>query len=251
MNGLSNQSQLYGRAADTTIELEIMDGTGKLFTVNKDMQDFIGNEGSIFVLIRAKLKIIPIIGRTADIRYFDTVREAINYCQEIIKLKPLAITFFDSVAATYAGFNTKHTLLVEWEGDNGEIKYEQYAALIHKKENTRKMLGLQGYVLMEDSLLEKDRIVDAIEWCRQKELPVTAYAGLGVVTPFLKREQEKLRDEWCEFLEQRNQHPVGQFGYGLRKKKYVPITLKNKVRKLKERYDYNNILGRGKLYDYI
>jgi hypothetical protein len=250
-NGCSRHTQHYGRAADTVLELEIMDGTGKFFTITKNIQDYLGNEGSIFVILRAKLKVIAIGERSLDIRYFDTVQEAVSFSQSTKALQPLSIEFLDAAAATYAGFNTKHTVIVEWEGLRGALQYEQYAAALHKWEATRKLLGQQGYLIIEDSTIAADGVVEAIEWCRQKELPVIAHLGLGIVHPYLKRQQEKLRDEWCAFLEQRNQSPVGEFGYGVRKKKYVPNTLKNKIRVLKERHDYNNTLGRGKLYDYV
>jgi FAD/FMN-containing dehydrogenase len=250
-NGMSRHSQLYGKALDTVIELEVMDGTGKFFTVTKDFEEYIGNEGSIFIILRAKLKVVPIKERSADIFFFDSVSQAVQTCWSAAEKKPLAIEFLDSIAATYAGLNTRHTVIVEYEGDQGAIKYENYLELTRKREAVRKNLGIKGYIHIEDGQVSQEHLEQAINWCREKELPVVCHAGLGVVHPFLKREQEKLREEWAEYLTKSGQNAAGQFGYGLRKKKYVPTGTKNRIRKLKERYDYNNVLCRGKLYDYI
>jgi FAD/FMN-containing dehydrogenase len=250
-NAASRYSQLYGRVADTVLELDVMDGTGKFFTVTKDFDEYLGNEGSIFVLIRAKLKIIPFTPRSADMTYFDTMPQALEYCNTIKEKKPLAIELLDGAVAAYCGINTKPTVIVEWEGLQGQIQYEKYAALINKREHVRRALGLKGYIHIDDGTLTPEKLGEAIDWAQQHELPVIAHAGLGIVHPFFKREQQALRDEWSEWLQKEGQLVTGQFGYGLRKKKYVNTGLKNKIRKLKERYDYNNVLARGKLYDYI
>ena len=250
-NGSSRHSQKYGKAIDTVVGLELIDGTGKYFTVNKDFEEYLGNEGSALMILRAKVKIVPIQDRSVDIHYFDTLTQALEKINEVKQLGPLSIELLDSAAATYAGYNTKHTLLVEWEGTRGAVQYENYASLMNKRENLRKTLGGAGYILLDDGYAPEEVLLEVLEWCRNHELPFVCHAGMGIIHPFFKREQEALRDTWCEYLIAHNGQAAGQFGYGLRKKKYVPAGLKTKVRKLKERYDYNNILGRGKLYDYI
>jgi FAD/FMN-containing dehydrogenase len=250
-NGASRYSERYGKAADTVIELEVMDGTGKFFTVTKDITEHLGTEGTVFIIIRAKLKIVSLTERSADIHYFETVQQAIEHVHTTKEQHPLAIEFLDSAAATYAGINTKHTVITEWNDNRGAHKYENYVLIVQKREHVRKSLGVKGYIHIDDSTVASDKITEAIEWCRQKELPVVAHAGIGIVHPFFKREQETLREEWYEWLHKNNQDVSGQFGYGLRKKKYAPPRLKNRIRVLKERHDYNNILCRGKLYDFI
>lgn len=250
-NGASRYSQRYGKALDSVLELEFLDGTGKHFVMHKDLDQFIGNEGTCFVIIRARLKIIKITERSADIEFFETIEQATERCQELIEQKPLALELLDAAAATYLGFNTKPTLIIEWEGEQGTIKYERYVHLLQKRESARRTLGLKGFIHVEDSTVPAAHLSAAFEWCISKGVPVIAHAGLGIVHPFLSREQEKLRDEWYAWLKKRDADVSGQFGYGLRKKVHAPARLKNKIRMLKERYDYSNILCRGKLYDYV
>jgi FAD/FMN-containing dehydrogenase len=250
-NAASRYSQLYGRAIDTVVELEVLDGTGKSFTVTKDFEQYLGNEGTCFVIIRAKLKVVPISPRSADLLFFESVPQALEEVKKLQEQKPLAIEFLDSAAATYLGFNTKPTLIVEWESEQGSLKYERYAQLMQKRNAARRTLGTKGYIHVEDSTVQPDKMANAIAWCINKELPIVAHAGLGIIHPFLKREQEAIRDEWYKWLKENECDVSGQFGYGLRKKLYVPARMKNRLRMLKERYDYNNVLCRGKLYDYV
>lgn len=250
-NGASRYTQKYGRALDTVLELEVMDGTGKHFTITKDFEQYVGNEGACFVIIRAKLKVIPLVSRSADMLFFDTVQQALEQVEQLKERQPLALELFEGAAATFLGFNTKPTLIVEWEHEQGSIKYERYAQLVAKRNNARRALGLKGYIHIDDSTVPAGKLAAAIEWCVRAGLPAIAHAGIGVVHPFFKRDQESLRDEWYKWLKENDCDVAGQFGYGLRKKLYVPARTKSKLRMLKERYDYNNILCRGKLHDYI
>lgn len=249
-DGMSRHSLKYGKAHDTVLELEVMDGTGKYFTVTKDFADYLGLEGSVFLIIRAKLRVIPFKPRSVDVHYFDTIQEAIAFSDELATKGPLAIEFMDGIAATYAGVHTKHTLMVEWEHDQAQFKYEDYVGMMRKREAVRKGVGLKGYTLMEDCLLEPYARADAIEWCRKHEIPVIAHLALGIVHPFFRKDNDQ-RELWYSWLSEHQQLHSGQFGWGLRKKKYVPAALKSRDRTLKEKYDYGNTLCRGKLHDYI
>ena len=154
-NGTSRHGLGKGRARDTVIELEVMDGTGKMLTTKTELDEVIGSEGTLGIIVRAKVKVEPIVERTADIIFFDTLSQAIQRSFEIAEgeRKPVAMEYLDPVAATYAGINTKHTLIVEYEDILAGLKHEVYAATITKRANVRRRLGEQGYVIMEDSLV--------------------------------------------------------------------------------------------------
>lgn len=249
-NGYSRYSVKYGRASDICTELEIIDGSGKVITVKKNISDYVGLEGTTVIIIRATIKIIPLRERSADIHFFDTLTQAIEFVDLISKEKPLSIDFLDQAAATYAGFNTRHTIIVEWEGDRGSMKHEVYASTLSRRDQLRKNLGNAGYTRFEDGQVPIEQLEYCIRWCESKNLPVVSHAGSGVVHPFMKQEQQSIREEWCAWLSEHGS-VSGQHGYGLRKKAYVPQEIKSRLRRLKEQSDYNNILGRGKLYDYI
>jgi glycolate oxidase len=251
VNGWNKYSFRYGRPLDTALELEIMDGTGKLFTLKQDAKECAGFEGTCVCVVRAKLRVTPIVDRTADVKYFDTLPEALEYATDSLEKKPLSVDFVDSIGATYAGMNTKHAVIVEYDSDEGSHKYENYAALMHKREHVRRAVGQQGYVLREDARVDDTLLLEALDWCIRHELPVVAHVAVGVVHPYMKREQEQLRDAWCAYVTEHGGMAAGEYGWGVRKKKYVPQQLKVKLRQFKERYDYNNILGRGKVGDYV
>ena len=252
-NSTTHHGLTYGRAVDTVKGLEIMDGTGKLLTIIKDFADYVGKEGTCFIITRAKLQIIERKPRSADIVLVDTLGQAMSKLHEILdgKEKPLSVEYLDSASATYLGISTMHTLLVEWESERGSAKHEQYTALATKILHARRRIGEQGHILMDDGQTTPNTFEQALRWCADKNLPVLADAGQSIIHPFFSRTNESIRKDWYEYVLSVGGSPHGTDGYGLRKKAYVPTELKTKLRQLKERHDYNNVLARGKLMEYI
>jgi len=252
-NGTSRHGFAKGRARDTVVELEVMDGTGKMLTTRTELDDIIGSEGTLGIIVRAKLKIEPILERSADLLFFDTLSQAIQRSFELAEAqrKPVAIDYLDVAAATYAGMNTKHTLLVEYEDNTASLKHEVYNATILKRANVRRKLGEQGYVIMEDGQAPANNREQAIRWCAEHDLPVVAHIGQGIIHPYFKRDQVELRQKWYDYLVSHESTPAGQGGYGRVKRAYLPADGKTVWRKAKERLDYNDVLGRGKRYDFI
>lgn len=252
-NSTTRHGLRYGRAIDTVKGLEVMDGTGKHLTSFKEYADAIGKEGTCFIITRAKLQILERKTRSADIFLFDTLGAAVRKIPELLNAqeKPLSIEYFDQATATYAGIATMHTLIVEWESDRGAAKHEQYLSLMHKLVNVRKRLGEQGHIILEDGQVTTERFEQAVRWCAEKNLPVMADAGQNIIHPFFSRENQNLRLDWYNYLISVGGIPNGTDGFGLRKKAYVPQELKTKIKQLKERHDYNNVLARGKLTEYV
>jgi FAD/FMN-containing dehydrogenase len=252
---------VYGRAADTVRELVLMDGTGKLLTVTKDFNDYLGREGACFIIIKAKLAVEERKPRTADIILSDTLNQAMVKVNELKEgapavpgigaEKPIAIEYLDEVTATLTGIATKHTIIVEWAGERGAVKHEQHTSLMNRLTNARRRLGDQGHIILEDGKTPPEAFEQALRWCAGKNLPVIADAGQGIIHPFFSRSNEGKREEWYDYLVSIKGSPNGTEGYGLRKKKYMPLEIKNKLITQKERYDYNNVLARGKLVEYV
>ena len=67
-NVLANRGFRYGRAGDWVKELYIIDADGQLIKVNRtDFTDFIGMEGTTGVIVKARLKLISRVKRTATL----------------------------------------------------------------------------------------------------------------------------------------------------------------------------------------
>jgi len=252
-NSTTHHGLRYGWASDTVKGLEIMDGTGKLLTITKEFPDYVGKEGTCFIITRAKLQIIERKQRSADIILVDTLGNAIRKLPELMdgKEKPLSIEYLDEATATFTGLATMHVLIVEWESDRGAVKHEQYTSLAQKLTTVRRRLGEQGHIIMEDGQTPQDKFESALRWCADKNLPVMADAGQAIIHPFFTRENQTIRADWYAYLASVGGNPNGTDGYGLRKKAYVPQELSTRVKQLKERHDYNNVLARGKLAEYI
>jgi FAD/FMN-containing dehydrogenase len=230
-----------------------MDGTGKSFTVTKDFATYTGKEGACFVIIRARLQILPRTTRSADIFLTETLGVAIARLHEILTgaEKPLGVTLLDQASATYTGLSTKYTLIVEWEGERGVARHEQYASIISKLALVKRRVGEQRYILEDDGTASHETLEQALRWCADKSLPVFTNAGMAIIHPFFTRDGANLREEWAKYLVSLGGSPNGDAGWGLCKKAYVPAELKTTLRQLKERHDYNNILARGKLAEYV
>lgn len=251
-NAPSRYSGRYGLPSERLVELECMDGTGKHYTFTRDFEQYCGNEGSVFILIKAKLKTVQRAERSASLEYFDKPHQALER-SHALRNDPdiIAVDYFDVAAATYCGLNTKHTLFIEHAGGAGTHLHEDYKRLLQKRYQARRLLGAKGHTKRADGRAHNEQLLDAIEWCIERDTPVICHLQTGVIHPFFKREKEQLFNDWAEYLAAMGASPVGQHGYGLVHKKHVPPGLKTKIRQLKERYDYSNTLGKGKLYDYI
>ena len=139
--------------------------------------------------------------------------------------------------------------LVEYASDDGEIvNQEIQEKLWQMRDEAWNAASRNGHTIIEDVSVPTNYVFEFLEWCDERQLPVAGHAGMGVYHPFYRAGDS--REELYEFVTMRGGDAAGQHGYGLVKKEWVPKHKKDLLIELKDEYDYNDIIGRGKIHDY-
>lgn len=248
-NQMCRKSYKRGRMQDHILSLEVIDGTGKHFPdANKD---FIGLEGCGAIILRAKIRILPQEENTStSIRRYDDTTALLAALEEFKQdLTILSLEYLNPVMAKGLGMPAEHTLLIEYNSEKGDlVNKEQQETLWNKRMSAWDVAAQAGYPYIEDCQATPEQLYDILAWCDEINIPVAGHIGQGVLHPFFDRQEP---DDYYDLLKNIGAQAAGQFGYGLAKKRFVPDTLKSKLIKLKDEYDYNDIINRGKLHDYV
>ncbi len=248
-NQMDRKSHKKGRIKDHVLSIEIIDGSGKHFVDGN--KDFIGMEGCGAIILRAKIKIYEQDKKTtSSIRRYDDVTSLLAGVEEFKQdLTVLSLEYLNPIMAKGLGMPAEHTLLIEYASEKGDlVNQEQQDALWGKRMNAWDVAAENGYPFIEDCQATPEQLYDILQWCEEISIPVAGHIGQGILHPFFDRQEP---EDFYHLLESIGAEASGQFGYGLVKKRYISDRVKNKLIKLKDEYDYNDIINRGKIHDYV
>ena len=249
MNQMDRRSHKNGRLKENVVDFEMLDGTGKQY-LSGDKR-FIGLEGVGAVITKAKIRIQePPTTLTTDLLPFEQKHELVAKIEELEgNLNVLSLEYINPLMSELLDFKKKHHLLVEYSNEDGEIvNQEIQEKLWDMRDSAWSVASKQGNTVIEDVTVPTNYLYEFIEWCDERQLPLVGHAGRGIMHPFYKPDMD--REELYEYVTMRGGSAAGQHGFGLLKKPYVKEHTKDLVIELKDEYDYNDIIGRGKLHDY-
>lgn len=249
-NALGSLSMNYGRFAEQVERFEFFDATGK-FHESKDAARFAGTEGTCVIATQFTLKVIkePKI-KTMDV-FKETELHDLLAKIEDLKKNPevLRMEFLDVFSAEMLGFAENYVLLVAYEDDTGSLQDDQHIREYWEKHNElSNILSLKGFIHMEDVSIPTGRIYDMVKWCEERELPCFGPIGLQIIYTMLK--DKEMRADWYRFARDANGDVAGAFGIGLKKKAFANKDWKERIKILKEQYDYHNLFNPGKIIEY-
>ena len=252
VNQMSRRSYKNKRLKEHVLNIEAFDGTGKHYTeANKA---FIGKEGVGSIITKATIKI-----QKKHDNYTTTLKDYTEKHELLAELEELqthlgisSIEYLNPKMSEYLGMKKTHHLLIEYIGEDGEIKNQEVqAGLWKQRARAWSAATKQGYGVLEDVTIPKHKLYEFLEWCDERQLPVTGHIGVGILHPLLKNDcTTEQRKELYEYAVMLGGRAAGQHGYGENKKAYVPKQLKEEIIALKDEYDYEDIVGRGKIHDY-
>lgn len=250
MNAISVMGMRYGRMEDWVDEIEVIDGTAKLRKLeDKEAKAFIGAEGTSGIVVRAKLRLAPVIkDKSADLLKFDDLE---GLMEKIVALKKnknvLGLEFVNEVAAGYCKLENKDYLIVLYEGLEGEIKERrEIDNLISMVKNVTPILSAGGYVVGEDPQLPLVNIIEFLYWLREKGIPASGHIGLGMIHSNFKRNSE-LIGEMRKLVIKLKGKLCSEYGIGLLRKDCVGKEFVDKIKKLRNSYDSKILLNREKI----
>jgi len=239
----------YGKTDQWVEELEVVDGTGKLFSFRKN-NDFIGSEGVLGIVtkIRLSLTSLPDLRSMSLItfqRSGDLIKEVKN---TLDRPDVLGVEYFDKIVAELVGVDDKYHLIAEFEDEQGEIKDpDEMLKVIELREGIGPVVSSNGYMLFEDPKVDIDKMDVFLEWLEKEKIPNFGHIGIGIVHPRFKLGEEDLIKEMFKVVEKLGGEVSGEHGIGLTKKKFIPTAYAAKIKRLKKKYDPNNILNINKI----
>lgn len=249
MNSLGLESYKYGSVKDWVLGLKILDGTGKTKNLSgKDVEEFCGSEGCAGIIIEAKLKVIDKIEKKSlDVFKLEDIESLIDKVFELRRDKEIiGLHFMNSLAAKLSGFSDINYVIVEYEGFKGNIKDEVRIKKILDLLGTLNVyLGSYDYKIVQDPKIDLENVAEFLYWLKNNNIPCYGQIGLGVLYPCFKS-LTKVKEMFL-FIDKYDAEVTSGHGVGLLKKDFVKEIGKVRFNKLKEKYDPNRVLGKGKV----
>ncbi len=236
------------RMKDWVRNITFLDGTGKVFTVDKnDAKRFIGTEGCCGVIVEATLNLVEKKEHSTDLFKFSDLNSALSKLQELKEDKSVAeIAYVNTLASELAGMGGQEHLLVKYSGGKkGVIDPAEADVLWHKYGNIYSVLVKAGYPRIEDPIFENGGVKRFVDWLAKQGIPCYGNIAAGSVHPHLKNinDVEKVAKIVAELKGQM----VGEHGVGLLRRRYAPFATTHNVRELRAKYDPKSIMNRGKV----
>lgn len=238
----------YGKMIDWIEELLVIDGTGKMLKIKGDkIKNFCGLEGITGIIARAKLKLTKLPKqRSISIFSFETITPLVERFNELRKENVLALEYVDEFCSELIGLGDANHLIVEYEGDEGNVKGEEMQDVWKMREGLYPAVASKGYSVVEDPQVPLKSIANLLYWLQKNNIPTFGHIGIGVIHPHFKKES-RLVEEMFVVVKKLKGRVSGEHGIGLLKKDYLDEEEVENIRKIKEVYDPNNILNGGKI----
>ncbi|MCP3682287.1 MAG: FAD-binding oxidoreductase [bacterium] len=238
----------YGSTKKWVQELDVIDGTGKLFTISgNEISDFAGMEGITGLISKAKLKLtVPIKSITMSVFTFDKIEALIDKVEELKKTNVVSMEFMNHITSELVGLEAKHHLFVEFQDDSGEIKdLVDIEAMEKTRDSSYSVVASQGYSIIEDPQLDLKVMPEFLNWVQQNNVPCFGHIALGTVHPCFASD-EKI-SEMYDLVKTLKGTISGEHGFGIKKKGFLDPVIIERAQNLKKKYDPNNVMNRGKV----
>jgi len=240
----------YGTMRNWVEEVTLVDGLGRWQRLAGDtLGDAVGREGVTGFIVEATLRLAPLpTQRTVSLLAFDD--EASLLAQRdrwLADPRLTALEYFNRHAAAAIGWAPRPHLLAEFDSDGGEISDPvRIAALWHARDGLYPVLAGSGSSVIEDPQVGKEGLAALLAWLEAEEIPAFGHLGVGIVHPCFRPDDARVAVLY-EQVAGWGGRVSGEHGIGLKKKTWTNDAFRAEVRRLKETYDPQNVINRGKL----
>lgn len=251
-NASGDRSMKYGTMKDWVEGTEFVNGKGEIIKTSKaDLGDVCGMEGITGIIVSAKLRIVPLIERTASIFQTDNLDELLSVVRRLKQEKEIAkLKFFSKYVSKLLGMPEKYNLIIEFDSDRGKIKGEEYDKLLKSEGRVYYNLASEGYYAREDPKFFFDKIKEFLLFLEEMNVPYFGHLGSGIIHPFFKDSEKINRDRVRDFIK-RSQGKLGKYGIGIMRKSFLDSFEITLIQRVKLRHDPNGKLNKGKVIDEI
>ncbi len=172
VNSSSIYQKRFGKMKDFVLEVDMIDGHGRL---RKYGNEVIGTEGILGIITKVKLRIInKITERSMDLLKFDKIQGAIEKIFATLNnQEAIAVDYIGQYPASLIGLEKKYHLIVEYIGLEGHIKDHTDMERIEKiRKNIFNKLASQDFVYREDPFIPNENIAEFLYWLESRNIPV-------------------------------------------------------------------------------
>ena len=157
----------------------------------------------------------------------------------------LSVEFINDIASEVCLFGNKNYLLIEYEGKGGVVVKDEIKTLLSKRRQMRFLLYNAGYKIIQDPGVPFNNLVEFLYWLKMNKVPCFGHIGTGVLHPVFKN-LEKIKQMYV-VVNRLGGDVNGELGIGLLNKEFLKEDFKTEFGKLKEKYDPEGILNKGKV----
>lgn len=240
-NSFGNYSHQFGRTSNWIMELDIIDGSGKLLTL-KDPTKIAGSEGTLAIIVGIKLKLIkPFENISSNLFSYDNATDMLKTLNELKQDDSiLSIQYYNKTCSKLLKESETHKLLVEYSlelkgepGNKQPIKNKLLTTLHKTKHHIIKTI-----------IIPQNSIESFLKYSRRNKIAVFGNISKGIFQIYFTQLEKKLIDETMEYIKEIQGYPLN---IGTTNKGYLPETKKQEMLRLKKIYDPSYILNKGKI----
>lgn len=246
----ASSGKRYGRMGDWVTAVEVVMGNGMLeWFRGEKLKDAIGKEGLTGVITAARLKVIEIPPQgSMEVIRFNTVADLMEEARKVAGREgAVDVTYLDDTCSTMIGLDPFIHLIVHYSGAEGKISdSEEVSHMLGKLEALQSILKSSGFVVTEDPQVKGENAAKFIYELRKSNVPTYGHLFTSVFHPSFKSNDPK-REAVKKLAKKLGGSLVGEYGYGSLRKSELSKELEQDFTMLKEIYDPENILNRGKV----
>ena len=238
----------YGNIKEWIEKIEFVNGRGELIKFGKaDIGEICGLEGITGIITSAKLRVIPIVKRSASIFQSNDLEEVFIVARRLRLEKHIVmLRFYSPYFSKLLGFPEKYNIIVGFDNEDGKIKDNGYIELFNKIRKDYYKLYKENYRDSEDPKFLFEKVKEFILFLDNFNVPYSGDLNLGIIYPFFNDDLKK--QEVIKMIDRMNGRP-GSYGIGLKRKKRIDNLQKKIIRRIKLRHDPFLKLNKGKLID--
>jgi hypothetical protein len=239
----------YGDIKNWVEEIEFVNGRGEFIKIGKsDLSDVCGMEGINGIILKAKLKIIPLSYRSASIFQSDNLHETLLIARRLrLEEEIIMLKLFDPYISKILGLPEKYNLIVFFDSDKGKINGDEFYEFFKKINKRDYFVYSKGFYGAVDAKFFIDKIDQFILFLEEIGVYYSVDLLNGIVISFFneKSDEEKV----LNIINKMNGKFV-KYGFGLKRKGLIDNLQKKILHRVKLRHDPFRRFNNGKVFDF-
>lgn len=239
----------YGSMRQWVERVTLIDGLGRTHDLaGERLADVVGREGASGFVVEATLRLAEPPGpREVRLEALRDERQAVTRREEWLADPGLtALEYLNPYAAAAIGWPALPHLLVERQVQMPPADQAQAAALWKARDGLYPVLARAGHPVIEDPRLDAAGLAELLPWLAEQDVPVFGHLGVGIIHPCFRDPMDPRIAELYARVAVAGGTVSGEHGIGLKKQRWVSAAWRETVQQLKQHYDPQQIINRGK-----